>query len=61
MHARNFTHRISHFPNYIGAIFYLQTSESKHNLDDFISMDASVGVGDVVSLKEFVQMFHRRS
>ena len=38
----------------------LQTSESKHNLDDFISMDASVGVGDVVSLKEFVQMFHRR-
>jgi len=38
----------------------IQTSESKHNLDDFISMDASVGVGDVVSLKEFVQMFHRR-
>ena len=35
------------------------TPESSHNLDDFISMEASVGVGDVLSLTEFVKRFFR--
>ena len=37
----------------------IQTTESKHNLDDFISMDSAVGYGDILSLKEFVQKFYR--
>lgn len=31
--------------------------ESKMNLDDFISMDTSVGLGNVYKLPEFVQHF----
>lgn len=30
-----------------------------HNLDDFISVDPSVGFGDVLSLTEFVKRFYR--
>ncbi|KAG7277979.1 hypothetical protein CRUP_020295 [Coryphaenoides rupestris] len=35
----------------------IQTPESVMNLDDFISMDPSVGVGKVFSLSEFLQHF----
>ncbi len=35
------------------------TAESTHNLDDFISMEATVGVGEVLSLTEFVKKFFR--
>ena len=35
------------------------TEASQHNLDDFISMDAAVGVGDVMSLMDFVKRFYR--
>ncbi|XP_067832732.1 protein N-terminal glutamine amidohydrolase [Heptranchias perlo] len=35
----------------------IQTAEAKMNLDDFISMTATVGWGDVYSLPEFVQQF----
>ena len=38
----------------------IQTAKAKHNLDDFISMDPAVGVGQVMSLKEFVQQFFRK-
>ncbi|TRY73478.1 hypothetical protein TCAL_11818 [Tigriopus californicus] len=38
----------------------IQTPESAHNLDDFISMDTSVGVGEILSLKEFVQRFYNK-
>ena len=37
----------------------IQTADCKHNLDDFISMDERVGVGEVMSLKEFVKKFFR--
>jgi hypothetical protein len=37
----------------------ISTSESSHNLDDFISMEASVGIGEVLSLTEFVKKFFR--
>ncbi|XP_028819103.1 protein N-terminal glutamine amidohydrolase [Denticeps clupeoides] len=35
----------------------IETSETKMNLDDFISMDTQVGCGKVYSLSEFVQHF----
>ncbi|KAJ3604636.1 hypothetical protein NHX12_029376 [Muraenolepis orangiensis] len=35
----------------------IQTPESVMNLDDFISMDPSVGVGDVFLLSEFIKRF----
>ena len=37
----------------------IRTAETAHNLDDFISMDPSVGVGEIHSLKEFVARFYR--
>ncbi|KAL6456957.1 hypothetical protein MHYP_G00339200 [Metynnis hypsauchen] len=35
----------------------IETAESKMNLDDFISMDANVGCGEVYKLSDFVQHF----
>ncbi|KAF7691266.1 protein N-terminal glutamine amidohydrolase [Silurus meridionalis] len=35
----------------------IETTESKMNLEDFISMDPNVGVGTVYKLSEFVQHF----
>ncbi|XP_076864838.1 protein N-terminal glutamine amidohydrolase [Brachyhypopomus gauderio] len=35
----------------------IQTTESKMNLDDFISMDANIGCGEVYKLSDFVQHF----
>ena len=42
----------------------IQTQECEHNLDSFICMDnslnaANTSFGDVMSLKEFVQRFHK--
>jgi hypothetical protein len=37
----------------------ISTAESVHNLDEFISMEAAVGVGEVLSLTEFVKKFFR--
>nr|XP_023683285.1 protein N-terminal glutamine amidohydrolase isoform X2 [Paramormyrops kingsleyae] len=37
----------------------IETAGSKMNLDDFISMDPSVGYGQVHTLTEFVQRFGR--
>ena len=34
-------------------------SATQHNLDEFISMDAAVGVGDVMPLMDFVKRFYR--
>merc|ERR1719483_1086250 len=34
-------------------------SISAHNLDEFISMDASTGFGEVLSLTDFVKKFHQ--
>ncbi|KAK1805032.1 hypothetical protein P4O66_019393 [Electrophorus voltai] len=39
----------------------IQTTESKMNLDDFISMDATVGCGEVYKLSDFVDRMHRKS
>ncbi|XP_030074665.1 protein N-terminal glutamine amidohydrolase isoform X2 [Microcaecilia unicolor] len=39
----------------------IETSDSKMNLDDFISMNAEVGWGTVYSLPDFVQRFSRLS
>eukprot|EP00095_Tigriopus_kingsejongensis_P005849 snap_masked-scaffold697_size109876-processed-gene-0.13 protein:Tk05849 transcript:snap_masked-scaffold697_size109876-processed-gene-0.13-mRNA-1 annotation:"protein n-terminal glutamine amidohydrolase" len=38
----------------------IQTADSAHNLDSFISMDPLVGVGEILSLKEFVQRFYQK-
>lgn len=38
----------------------IETTESKMNLDDFISMDASVGNGEVYKLADFVQHFRTK-
>ncbi|XP_066530082.1 protein N-terminal glutamine amidohydrolase isoform X2 [Hoplias malabaricus] len=35
----------------------IETTESKMNLDDFISMDANIGCGKVYTLSDFVQHF----
>ena len=35
------------------------SSTTSHNLDDFISMDPTVGIGDVLNLTEFVKRFFR--
>ena len=35
------------------------TLSSSHNLDDFISMDPNLGIGDVLNLTEFVKRFFR--
>ena len=37
----------------------ISTSDAVHNLDEFISMDASVGIGEVITLTEFVKKFYR--
>ena len=37
----------------------ISTPESSHNLDDFISMESAVGVGEVLTLTEFVKKFFR--
>jgi hypothetical protein len=37
----------------------ISTPESSHNLDEYISMEATVGVGEVLSLTEFVKKFFR--
>ena len=36
-----------------------QDAKTDHNLDDFMSMEKGSGLGDVLSLKEFVQRFFR--
>lgn len=38
---------------------HISSAGSKMNLDDFISMDPSVGYGQVHTLTEFVQRFGR--
>jgi len=35
------------------------TLSTSHNLDDFISMDPNLGIGDVLNLTEFVKRFFR--
>ena len=37
----------------------ISNSISAHNLDEFISMDASTGFGEVLSLTDFVKKFHQ--
>lgn len=37
----------------------ISTPEASHNLDEFISMDPSTGIGEVITLTEFVKKFYR--
>lgn len=37
----------------------ISTKEAAHNLDEFISMDSSAGVGEVMSLTDFVKRFYK--
>ena len=49
--------------NHDGIILLISDSGSStttsHNLDDFISMDPTVGIGDVLHLMDFVKKFFR--
>jgi len=37
----------------------IRTPETNHNLDEFISMDPAAGVGEIMSLKDFVKRFYK--